>query len=86
MVDGPRSGADSIAEHAVGWRAMGVVGEVQSLRMKGVFAITSGFPYTYLLTTGLMLAGVTAATGWIVFLVRTFRRRWAARATTVTIR
>jgi hypothetical protein len=41
----------------------------------GVFA--SGGGSTYLLVTGFTVAGVAAAVGWVIFLLRTFRRRKA---------
>jgi hypothetical protein len=65
-------------------RVGGTTPALDSGARNGVYATGSGSS-TYLLTTGLMLAGIAAAIGWIVFLVRTFRRRLAARATTVTI-
>jgi hypothetical protein len=51
---------------------------------KGVFATAGGL--TYLLVTGLTLAGLAAAVGWVVFLVRTFRRRSAAAQPTALAR
>ncbi len=46
---------------------------------KGVFAGAGGS--TYLLVTAFALAGAAAAIAWIIFLLRTFRRRGAAEAT-----
>jgi hypothetical protein len=36
---------------------------------------------TYLLVTGFTVAGVAAAVGWVIFLLRTFRRRKAKSET-----
>jgi hypothetical protein len=46
---------------------------IDSGARKGVFATAGG--WTYLLVTGLTVAGAAAAVGWVFFLVRTVRRR-----------
>ena len=55
-VEGPTEEGDSAAPETTA--QSGTTPALDSGARKGVFATTSGFPYTYLLTTGLMLAGV----------------------------
>jgi hypothetical protein len=52
---------------------------IDSGARKGVFATAGGS--TYLLVTGFTVAGVAAAVGWVIFLLRTFRRRKAESET-----
>lgn len=59
-------------------RVGGTTAAIDSGARKGVFATAGGF--TYLLVTGLTLAGAAAAIGWIVFLLRLLRRRGSRTA------
>jgi hypothetical protein len=59
----------------------GTTEAIDSGARKGVFATAGGS--TYLLVTGLTLAGMAALIGWIVFLVRFFRGRKASAPATV---
>jgi hypothetical protein len=57
-------------------RVGGKTEAIDSGARKGVFATAGGA--TYLLVTGFTLAGASAAVGWIIFLLNTFRRRRSA--------
>jgi hypothetical protein len=58
-------------------RVGGQTEAIDSGARKGVFASSGG--WMYLLITGLTLGGAVAAVGWVIFVVRTLRRRWAEK-------
>jgi hypothetical protein len=53
----------------------GTIEAIDSGARKGVFATAGGS--SHLLFTGLTVAGLAAAIGWVFFLIRTFRRKEA---------
>jgi hypothetical protein len=74
--DGNKTRTDVILYDEPGsLRVGGKTEALDSGARNGVFATGGGS--TYLLVTGFTVAGVAAAVGWVIFLLRTFRRRKA---------
>lgn len=77
--DGSKTRSDVILyDEPDSLRVGGKTEALDSGARKGVFATAGGS--TYLLVTGMVVAGLAAAIGFVVFLVKTFRRRKQAKA------
>lgn len=77
--DGSKTRSDVILyDEPDSLRVGGETAALDSGARKGVFATAGGS--TYLLVTGMVLAGLAAAIGFVVFLVKTVRRRSQAKA------